>query len=261
MSCASLDPAIPTGGDGNPGPTVDGRRKPDLVASGCQIVSAQRGVADGVRCRTGVLAPCASSFATPRVAAFGAIVRQYFMEGLYPTGTARPEDRRTPTGALIKAVLLHAVSRPHARDYPNPVEGWGFLDSLDILRPAPTDARLLVWDVRNANGLATGVGRVHEVELTGGRPLKVTLVWTDAPGAVGTDRALVNDLDLVVTSPISATYLGNVFDRGVSVEGGAADRTDNVETVVVTDPAPGRWQVEVRAHQVNVCLLYTSRCV
>ena len=253
VSCASPDPAAPAAGDGNPGPTVDGRRKPDLVASGCQIVSAQRKVVEGVRCSTGVMAPCASSFATPRVAALGAIARQYFTEGFHPTGQPQASDRINPSAALLKAVLIHAAVRPDpAREYPNQIEGWGFLDSLDILLPTPDGQRALLWDVRNTDGLATGDNHVHELELTNGTPLKITLVWTDPPGSIGSDRALVNDLDLVVSSPTGRTYLGNVFERGASVEGGLPDRVDNVETVVLPAPEPGRWLVEVRAHEVNV---------
>lgn len=253
VSCASPDPAAPAAGDGNPGPTVDGRRKPDLVASGCQIVSAQRKVVEGVRCTTGVMAPCASSFATPRVAAFGAIARQYFTEGFHPTGQPQASDRITPSGALLKAVLIHAATRPDpTREYPNQIEGWGLLDSLEFLLPAPDGFGPLLWDVRNADGLATGGSHAHELDLTSRRPLKITLVWTDPPGSVGSQRALVNDLDLVVSSPTGATYLGNVFERGESVEGGLPDRVDTVESVVLTAPEPGRWLVEVRAHEVNV---------
>lgn len=253
VSCASPDPAAPAAGDGNPGPTVDGRRKPDLVASGCQIVSAQRKVVEGARCSTGVMAPCASSFATPRVAAFGAIARQYFTQGFHPTGQPRASDRINPSGALVKAVLIHAATRPDpGRDYPNQIEGWGLLDSLDILLPTPDGLAPVLWDVRNIDGLATGDSHAHELNLTSGKPLKITLVWTDPPGSVGSHRALVNDLDLVVSSPTAATYLGNVFERGASVEGGLPDRVDNVESVVLPAPEPGRWLVEVRAHEVNV---------
>ena len=37
------DPNEMTVGDGNPGPTADGRRKPDIVTPGCAITSAISG--------------------------------------------------------------------------------------------------------------------------------------------------------------------------------------------------------------------------
>ena len=43
---------------------------------------------------------------TPVVAGAAVIARQYFMEGFYPTGRPTAANAFTPSGALIKAVLL-----------------------------------------------------------------------------------------------------------------------------------------------------------
>jgi subtilisin-like proprotein convertase family protein len=76
-----------------------------------------------------------------------------------------------------------------------------------------------------------------------GRPLKVTLAWTDAPGMVDTD-AFVNDLDLVVRQG-GRTYKGNVFAGGRSITGGDADRRNNLESVILPAGQSGRFSVEV----------------
>ncbi len=44
--------------------------------------------------------------ATPVVAGSAALVRQYFMDGYYPSGKRNEADKRTPSGALIKAVMI-----------------------------------------------------------------------------------------------------------------------------------------------------------
>ena len=75
------------------------------------------------------------------------------------------------------------------------------------------------------------------------KPLKVTLAWTDAPGAVDANPALVNDLDLVVRQG-GRTYKGNVFAGGRSITGGDADRRNNLESVTLPQ-ATGRFSVEV----------------
>jgi hypothetical protein len=67
------------------------------------------------------------------------------------------------------------------------------------------------------------------------RPLRVTLVWSDAPGAVGANPALVNNLDLTVETN-GTTYKGNVFSGGWSTTGGTADIRNNVENVFVQSP-------------------------
>jgi hypothetical protein len=81
------------------------------------------------------------------------------------------------------------------------------------------------------------------------RPMKATLVWTDAlgPGLGGAVPAWVNDLDLQVTAPDGSTYRGNVFAGGTSVTGGAADRRNNVENVYLHSPAAGKHRVTVIA--------------
>ncbi|MEZ5332700.1 MAG: hypothetical protein R2991_11740 [Thermoanaerobaculia bacterium] len=82
-----------------------------------------------------------------------------------------------------------------------------------------------------------------------GQPLRITLAWSDAPGAPGASPALVNDLDLTVVTD-GQTYRGNVFSAGVSVTGGTADALNNLENVFV--PAPGSTaSITVHATAVN----------
>src|SRR5687767_15736589 len=50
-------------------------------------------------------------FATPVVSAAAAIVRQYFVEGRYPSGKRVSGSRRHPSAALIKAVLLNSTEK------------------------------------------------------------------------------------------------------------------------------------------------------
>jgi hypothetical protein len=80
------------------------------------------------------------------------------------------------------------------------------------------------------------------------RPLKVTLAWSDAPGAVSANPALVNDLDLTVTLGAN-TYRGNVFSAGWSAPGGSADRLNNLENVYVQN-ASGPATITVSATNV-----------
>ena len=142
--------------------------------------------------------------------------------------------------------------------YPGPLEGWGLI-RLDDALFFDTDARnLQIWDYRNADGLYTGESRTHQIEIvSNAEPLKVTLVWTEPPGLSGTLTPVINDLDLVVTSPDGTqTFLGNVFvagffGGGFSSVGGAPDSLNNVEMVLVNTPAVGVWTISVNAPAVN----------
>ncbi|HET9422174.1 MAG TPA: S8 family serine peptidase [Nocardioides sp.] len=234
-------------GDGASGPTVDGRRKPDLMAAGCGVHSAL----PGSGCDIGPHDPCSSSYAAPVAAGAAALVRQYFEDGK-SLGSARQDGGYVaPTGALVKAMLVGSTVVPGA--LPSGLvdgRGWGAIDLGRVLDFGESTRRLLVHDVRHASGLVTGDAWTADLLVSSGMPLVVVLVWTDPPGAPGADP-VVNDLDLVLTNPAGDSYLGNVTVGGSSVVGGQPDRRNNVEVVAISDPAPGRWQVGVRAERVN----------
>ena len=78
------------------------------------------------------------------------------MDGYFPTGTAENESL-TPSGALIKAVLLNStVDMTGVAGYPSNLGGWGRLLLDDGLYFPGDTARMFVGDVRNERGLATG---------------------------------------------------------------------------------------------------------
>jgi hypothetical protein len=247
---ASLrDPNEGTVGDGNPGPTADGRRKPDVVTPGCQINSAEFSTTCTIQQRG-----CATSWATPAAAATTALIRQYYIEGWYPTGTARPQNAITPTGALLKATLLNAtLDMAGEVGYPSVTEGWGMARLNNTLFFPGSPRRLRAWQVRNADGLATGEFQAFTVSVVSAtQPLKVTLAWSDAPGTSGTANPVVNNLDLTVIAPDSTTFRGNVFTGGQSSTGGVPDALNNLEQVLVNAPVLGSWTIRVGATAVNV---------
>jgi hypothetical protein len=257
VNASQFDPNENNVGDGNPGPTADGRRKPDIVTPGCSITSAQVGTActitlDSVIYGFGPI--CATSWATPAAAASSALVRQYYTDGFYPTGTAQAHHGFNPPGALVKATLLNAtIDMTGVAGYPANNEGWG-LARLDNSLVFPGGPRALrAWHERNSTGLATGETVNFSVTIdSAAEPLKVTLVWTEPPGAAGALNPVINNLDLRVVSPTGTVFRGNVFGGGQSVAGGAADTLNNVEQVLINAPAVGAWTLQVVAPAVNV---------
>lgn len=238
-------------GDGAPGPTADGRRKPDLMAAGCGIHSS----INRTPCFVGPKQDCASSYATPLAAAAAALVRQYFIEGWYPAGVRVADSGFAPSGALLKAVLLNStISTSGVPGYPTDTAGWGLVQLQRSLRFEDGSRRLRVWDVRNARGLQHGEARTYVIKVEdSAEPLKVTLVWTEPPGTPGTMiNPVANNLDLAVVSPSGVRLLGNAFANGVSVPGGLPDVRNNVEMVQVTTPTVGDWTITVSATAMNV---------
>ncbi len=231
--------------------SLDGRRKPDLMAPGAGITSADGGTNCGTQVDSG------TSFAAPAVAGHAALVRQYYTEGWYPTGTREASHAFTPSGALLKATLLNGtVDAVGIAGYPDAAgsgEGWGRLLTENALFFAGDARNTRVWDYRHADGLETGESLDLPLQVaTNGQPMKITLVWTEPPGTVNSAAPVVNNLDLSVISPDGTqTFRGNVFNNGVSASGGTADALNNVEMVLIDQPAPGEWTIRVAATAVN----------
>ncbi|RMF31787.1 MAG: hypothetical protein D6759_09505, partial [Chloroflexi bacterium] len=228
------------------GPTDDGRLKPDVVAPGTWVLSGYSDLyqeeydsspnpQNGQWQYDGWGFPFdpyykymgGTSMANP-LAAGGAVVVRDFYEKVYG---------HSASAALVKATLINSAEdmldenndgvNDNAYPIPNNHEGWGRVNVANA-----TDGTAQFVD--ETTGLQTGGVATYQYDIgTGGNPFKVTLVWTDYPGSTTAAKALVNDLDLVVTAPDGTTYLGNVFSGGWSQTGGSADRTNNVENVYV----------------------------
>lgn len=235
---------------GGVGPTSDGRRKPEVYAPGCSTTSAWAGTTCSFTNMTG------TSMACPAVAGAAVLVRQYFMDGYYPTGAASAADVFTPSGALIRATLMNsAVDMTGISGYPSNLEGWGRV-LLDNALFFPGDARsLYVEDVRNAGGLATGETAVYTFSVTdSAQPLRITMTFTQPPASVNASNAAINDLDLEVESPSGTTYRGNVISGGNSSPGGAPDTENNTEMYIASAPSVGDYTVTIRGAAVNMNL-------
>jgi len=143
-------------------------------------------------------------------------------------------------------------------DYPNNRTGWGLAKLDNTLFLGTGSRKLFVADVRKSEGLLTGESQTHQVTVNNdAQLLKITLVWSDAPSTLTAGKTLINNLDLVVTSPDGySTYLGNVgFDQGFSLPvppDTYGDDCNNVEMVIIEYPDPGVWTITVKGVTVHI---------
>jgi subtilisin-like proprotein convertase family protein len=219
------------------GPTDDGRLKPDLVAPGTHVTGARPAASASGMCNpsfaTAYSLSSGTSQAAPAVAGVAALVRDWYEDNVSST---------PPSPALTKALLVNTASDIAAG--PDNQQGWGRVNAGGALDSSTQRAYYdqLPGDVLTGSG--QDVTRSFTVP-SAAKPVKVTLVWTDAPGPLSGDP-VVNDLDLEVAGG-GRTYKGNVFAGSWSRTGGAADTRDNVESVYLPAGAVGRFSVRVRA--------------
>ncbi len=234
---------------GGRGPTADGRRKPEIFAPGCDTQSSRANTTCGTIGFTG------TSMAAPAIAGCAALTRQYYEDGYYPGGAAESDDGFTPSGALIKATLLNsAVDMTGISGYPSNQEGWGRVLLDNALYFPGDDSRMVVRDVRNTGNEAMQTGDQAEIVVNDdnlGVPMRVTLVWHDAPAAPGAAFTPVNNLDLEVDLPSGQTILGNTIVNGSSTFGGSPDELNNVEMVMLPAPLTGDYTIRVKGTAIN----------
>ena len=233
------------------GPTTDGRIKPDVTVPGSSIVSANNDLSASTN-NCGTLSLSGTSMASPGAAGLTALIRQYFTDGWYPTGTEVSTNGFTPSAALLKASLINsAINMTGTTAIPANCQGWGRVLLENVLHFNGQTRKLWVKD--NATAFATGStneDRTYTFSVSTGESLKVTLAWTDFPSTPAAGTNLVNDLDLIVTGPTGTVWRGNVFSGGASATGGAADRRNTLEQVLLASPAAGVYTVTVRSFNI-----------
>lgn len=248
------------------GPTSDGRRKPDIQAPGSGTISALGDDNDSLpNGGAATQSLSGTSMSAPTVAGGAALMRQYFYDGYYPTGTKTAADVRNPTGSEMKAVLLNGTSFAPAST-PNNTMGWGriWLDNNLYFASDANDLRdLRSFAIENANGLATGDVATYQVQVNTGQEFRATLVWADPPALLAAGASLVNNLDLEVQEGTNV-YKGNVLpssgSTSVSTTGGTADVLNNVEQVRFTAPVAGTYTIRVKGTNVpGNGVRYTTR--
>ena len=227
------------------GPTSDGRVKPDIVAPGTAILSTKSslapdyvfedfgGVVEGDGGDYGYLA--GTSQAAPHVAGAAAIILQYFNQTF----------NFIPSPALVKALLINGAD-DMGYGYISYVQGWGRLNVKNSI--IENESRKIIFKEENES-LFTENYSAFKFFVQNNSALKITLVWSDVPGNPEAEKALVNDLDLIVITPSGFSRRGNDFSYPYDDE---RDDRNNVENVFIntSEIEEGNYTVLIYGYNV-----------
>jgi serine protease AprX len=170
-----------------------------------------------------------TSMATPLTSGAVALIRQFYRT---------KKNIASATAALLKATLIAGATRLPGLASKSALfdihQGYGRVNLDDVLAPAPP-ANMNFAEV--SPGLRTGEShRVEIIVASNQVPLHVCMAYSDFPGP-----RLVNNLNIILTSPTGRRYIGN------QTAGGALqlDQTNNVEVIRVNKPQAGKWTLQI----------------
>jgi hypothetical protein len=208
------------------GPVRDGRIKPEVTAQGGSVYSTfptnNYGFNSG------------SSMAAPAVSGGLALLYQRYRQ---------LHSGANPKNALMKTLLCNGAT-DIGNNGPDFTYGFGWMNLLRSVQML--EANNYVND-----SLANGNSKTHSITVPANTAqLKVMLYWNDPAASVFASKTLVNDLDLKVIGLASDTTLPKMLDtipanvNNVATTG--ADHLNNIEQVVITNPALGNYTALVK---------------
>ncbi|MCW3106746.1 MAG: serine protease, partial [Segetibacter sp.] len=220
------------------GPTRDKRYKPDVVAPGTFILSTRSSMI-ALNNKGWAAFPSSrqyfymggTSMATPLSAGSVALIREFL----------RTKKKITdPSAALLKAVLIAGATRLPG-DEPAGVlvdnhQGYGRIN-IDAVVASKANVEF----VEVQPGLKTGGVYTKQIKVSNNSPLRIVLAYSDFPGS-----SLINNLNLILTSPDGIKYIGNQPAGGAMM----MDTVNNVEVIQIDNPTLGIWRMDVIASNI-----------
>ncbi len=199
------------------GPTYDGRIKPELI--GYSITG--------------------TSNATALTSGVAALLLQ----------SHREANETNATAALLKALLINTADDVDSKG-PDHRSGYGSMNAFKAMESLNNNQFI-------TETIAQAQTRSFAVSIPpNAKNFKATLVWTDPPAEINSNRALVNDLDLQVIDAANGSYLPWILDttpNSSALESAAQqgiDRLNNVEQVLIENPSEGELLLQVNGFDI-----------
>ncbi|KJD31491.1 hypothetical protein PK35_13830 [Tamlana nanhaiensis] len=222
------------------GPTDDNRIKPDIAGDGTNVYSSTNANDSDYSTFSG------TSMASPNVSGSCLLLQQYYNQ----------LNSNYMRASTLKALICHTAI-DDSRTGPDPIYGWGFLDteaSANLIKD-DSDGTALISEIL----LNNGESYTYQFSVESESELRATICWTDpagnsssSPNNVLTPR-LVNDLDLRLEHANSTEFFPWKLDASnVASPAVKGDNfVDNIERIDVSSPTNGNYTLTV-THKGNL---------
>jgi subtilisin family serine protease len=214
------------------GPLLDGRIKPDICGVGVGVYSTVPG--NDYESWQGTSMSC------PGVSGTTAQLYEAYKDH---------NNGSYPTAALMKAIILNSANDLGNKG-PDFIHGFGKINGRKAFKT-----------IENETYFSDTISTSQNQSFTINVPInvnefRVMLYWSDPEGNPSSSLALVNDLDLTISTPNSTTVLPWVLDHtpdpvllsAPAVPG--IDTVNNVEQITIDAPAPGNYQININGTSV-----------
>ena len=216
------------------GPAADGRIKPDLSAMGAGQVSTDE--------NNQYFTFSGTSASSPAIAGVAAQLYQAYSDN---------NGGNLPPSALIKAAMLNTANEV-GNIGPDYTYGWGLVNGLRAVKVIE-EATYLSAEI------AQGITNNHVINVPdGATQVNFMVYWSDVPGAIGANPALVNDLDLVVNDPANNSFLPWILDPTpdpIALNTPATngpDHLNNMEQVQINNPTAGDYTLDISGFNIPI---------
>jgi hypothetical protein len=214
------------------GPAHDGRIKPDISAKGTSVISTID--PHNYESKTGTSMSC------PGVAGSLAQLYQAYKD---------INGNNEPKGGLMKAVILNTAD-DLGNAGPDFRFGWGRINNLRAVKVIEENRFF-------TDQISQGQTNTHNIIVPSGvYELRVMVYWTDKEANVGTNKALVNDINIQLTDPTVTVHYPWVLshyphpDSLNKPASKGVDNLNNVEQVSIDNPQPGNYTLSVNGFQI-----------
>ncbi|MFM2048263.1 MAG: hypothetical protein RI955_811 [Bacteroidota bacterium] len=215
------------------GPATDGRIKPDVAAQGTDVFSSVAPYSYDVYTGTSMACPGVSGVLAQLYQAYRNI-----------------NSNQDPNMGLMKGVLMNSAD-DIGNAGPDFIYGYGRMNGNRAVK-------VLEQHQYTTDSVANGITKTTTLNIPANIQLaKIMLIWLDKEATVGVTTALVNDLDLKITSPsatiiypwilnpaANATTLNALATQGV-------DHLNNVEQITIANPVSGNYTIDVTGFAVT----------